>query len=61
MKFVNAKRLRNRDQVQVRVAPAIWLDGHLIGDPLIQGKTILVNVYVPFSTYLESISHTNIR
>jgi len=61
MKFVDAKRLHNRYQVQVRVAPAIWMDGHLIGEPIIHGKNILVNVYIPNSIYLEGISHTDIR
>ena len=61
MKFINAKRLHNRDQVQVRVAPAIWMDGYLIGEPIIHGKNILANVYIPNSIYLKSISHTNIR
>ena len=42
MRFRDAKRLNNRDQISVRISPGRWVGGYVLGSPVENKGRILV-------------------
>lgn len=68
MRFRDAKKLHNRDQVEVcitRTAPAEWDRGYIVGDPTVRdvNGTKVVEVIVDTEEHglLFAIPHTALR
>jgi hypothetical protein len=65
MRYRYAKKLANRDEVEVRVAPGQWDRGYVVGDPKLQvvlNKTmVLVNVQSVKNGFCLDVHHTNLR
>lgn len=67
MRFRDAKKLHNRDQVEVcisRKAPAEWDRGHVVGEPVVRevGTLRVVEVIVDTENHgLLFIPHTALR
>lgn len=55
-----AKRLHNRDQVEVRVAPATWVPGMVLGQWFEEGGKIIVPVQTAGHGFIEAY-HTEVR
>jgi hypothetical protein len=61
MRLRNAKKLENRDQVQVRRETGEWEYGYVLGTPsLVSPKLLIIPVQSP-SDGFRSVSHTEVR
>ena len=60
MNKLQARRLHNRDQVEVRVAPATWVSGMILGEPREEGGKIIVPVQTEGHGFIE-VYHTEVR
>jgi hypothetical protein len=63
MRLICAKRLHNRDQVEVRVSPSNWKNGMVLGEPNLSpdGKALFAPVMLDDGTYLAEVRHTDLR
>lgn len=55
-----ARRLHNRDQVEVRVGPGEWSYGYVLGDAWETSEGVFVNVQTQ-AGYMQNIRHTDLR
>lgn len=55
-----AKRLHNRDQVEVRIAPATWIPGMILGESREENGKIILPIHTVWSGFME-VSHTEVR
>jgi hypothetical protein len=60
MNKLNARKLENRDQVEVRVAPATWVLGMVLGSWREDGGKIIVPVQTEGHGFIEAV-HTDLR
>jgi hypothetical protein len=60
MNKLNARKLHNRDQVEVRVAPSTWVPGMVLGEWHEEGGKIIVPVQTEGHGFI-SVYHTDIR
>jgi len=60
MNKLQARRLHNRDQVEVRVAPATWVSGMVLGEPREEGGKIILPVQTEANGFMEVV-HTEVR
>lgn len=60
MNKLQARRLHNRDQIEVRVAPATWVSGMVLGEPREEGGKIILPVQTEANGFMEVV-HTEVR
>ena len=60
MNKLQARRLHNRDQVEVRVAPATWVSGMVLGEPREEAGKIILPVQTEGHGFMEVV-HTEVR
>lgn len=63
MRFTQAKRLHNEDEVEVRVEPGKWAHGRVLGEPrfAMGFKLALIPVLLDDGTYMPEVAHTDVR
>jgi hypothetical protein len=67
MRFTQAKKLHNRDEVEVRVEPGTWAHGRVLGEPTFihkpgKGtKRAVIPVLLDDGTYMPDVAHTDVR
>jgi hypothetical protein len=68
MRFTQAKRLHNEDEVEVRVEPGKWAHGRVLGEPRLRASAsasqiawVEIPVLLDDGTYLPDVAHTDVR
>ena len=60
MKYRDAKKLHNRDEVEVRVGPGEWEPGKILGEVIVLPKMVSVPV-LSKTLGFASVTHRDIR
>lgn len=60
MCFRHAKKLENRDEVEVRKTTGGWEHGYVLGSPKVMDKIIIIPVQTPSDGFRE-VSHFDVR
>jgi hypothetical protein len=61
MRAKDAEKLRNRDEVEVRIAPGEWDAGYVVGDASITTDGVFVDVQTRREGFLAQVRHTDLR
>jgi hypothetical protein len=62
MRFRDARNLTHHDDVLVRVSPGKWVEGYVVGAPIVDDGGVFVDVGFYHSTeILRKIWHINIK
>jgi len=68
MRFSQARKLHNADEVEVRVEPGTWAHARVLGEPTFihkpgkkGAKRAVIPVLLDDGTYLPDVLHTEVR
>lgn len=62
MEIKKAKKLHNKDEVEVRLEDGTWARGAVVGDVfIINGNLVVMDVQIHDGEFLRSVNHTKIR
>ncbi len=57
----DAKKLHNRDEVQIKIAPKTWTQGYIVGDVVETKEGVFADVQTDSEGFLPMVRHTNWR
>lgn len=61
MLFRHAKKLHDRDEVELKTDQGTWVVGWVVGEVTIDGKVAMVDIQVHEGEFLRGVNHLRIR
>ncbi len=61
MRAKDAKKLHNRDEVEVQVEPGVWEPGYVLGEPREEVGRVIIPVPTRSHGWLEAIGRSLVR